>query len=63
MPVVESPVREDTLARSLQGFALCHGVGDRRLSEVIDESARAAMQMVAGGQQQASGVEQIALAM
>ena len=32
-------------------------------SDLIDESARAAMQMVAGGQQQASGVEQIALAM
>jgi methyl-accepting chemotaxis protein len=30
---------------------------------VIDESSQAAMQMVAGGQQQASGVEQIALAM
>jgi methyl-accepting chemotaxis protein len=33
------------------------------LSRVIDESAQSAMQMVAGGQQQASGVEQIALAM
>ena len=30
---------------------------------MIDESAQAAMQLVAGGQQQASGVEQIALAM
>jgi methyl-accepting chemotaxis protein len=30
---------------------------------VIEESAQAAAQMVAGGRQQASGVEQIALAM
>ncbi|MDY7079370.1 MAG: chemotaxis protein, partial [Chloroflexota bacterium] len=30
---------------------------------VIEESAQAATQMVAGGRQQASGVEQIALAM
>jgi methyl-accepting chemotaxis protein len=30
---------------------------------VINESAQVAMQMVAGGRQQASGVEQIALAM
>jgi methyl-accepting chemotaxis protein len=34
-----------------------------RLSGVIDESAQTAMQMVAGGQQQQSGIEQIALAM
>ncbi|MEJ2210358.1 MAG: methyl-accepting chemotaxis protein [Anaerolineae bacterium] len=34
-----------------------------RLAEVIDESAQAAMQMVAGGRQQATGVEQIGLAM
>jgi methyl-accepting chemotaxis protein len=30
---------------------------------VIDESAQAAMQVVAGGQQQSSGIEQVALAM
>jgi methyl-accepting chemotaxis protein len=34
-----------------------------QLSGVIDESAQAAMQMVAGGQQQASGIEQISVAM
>ncbi len=34
-----------------------------QLSGVIEESAQTAMQMMAGGQQQASGVEQIALAM
>jgi methyl-accepting chemotaxis protein len=34
-----------------------------QLAGVIDESAQAAMQMVAGGRQQASGVEQIAVAM
>jgi methyl-accepting chemotaxis protein len=34
-----------------------------RLSGVIDESAQTAIQMVAGGQQQQSGIEQIALAM
>jgi methyl-accepting chemotaxis protein len=34
-----------------------------QLAGVIGESAQAAMQMVAGGRQQASGVEQIALAM
>jgi methyl-accepting chemotaxis protein len=47
------------------GLELASGAGDAivGLSTVIDESAQAAMQMVAGGQQQASGVEQIALAM
>jgi methyl-accepting chemotaxis protein len=47
------------------GLELASGAGDaiEGLSTVIDESAQAAMQMVAGGQQQASGVEQIALAM
>ena len=47
------------------GVTLASGAGDaiEGLSTVIDESAQAAMQMVAGGQQQASGVEQIALAM
>ncbi|MCX7683155.1 MAG: methyl-accepting chemotaxis protein, partial [Anaerolineae bacterium] len=30
---------------------------------VIEESAQAAMQLVAGGRQQATGVEQVALAM
>jgi methyl-accepting chemotaxis protein len=34
-----------------------------QLTNVIDESAQAAMQLVAGGQQQASGVGQIAVAM
>jgi methyl-accepting chemotaxis protein len=34
-----------------------------RLSGVIDESAQTALQMAAGGQQQQSGIEQIALAM
>jgi methyl-accepting chemotaxis protein len=34
-----------------------------QLSGVIDGSAQAAMQMVAGGQQQASGIEQISVAM
>jgi methyl-accepting chemotaxis protein len=34
-----------------------------QLSGVINESAQAAMQMVAGGRQQATGIEQIALAM
>ncbi len=34
-----------------------------QLSGVIDESAQTAMQVMAGGRQQASGVEQIALAM
>jgi methyl-accepting chemotaxis protein len=34
-----------------------------QLTGVIDESAQAATQMVAGGRQQASGIEQIALAM
>jgi methyl-accepting chemotaxis protein len=34
-----------------------------QLASVITESAQAAVQMVAGGQQQTSGVEQIALAM
>jgi methyl-accepting chemotaxis protein len=34
-----------------------------QLAGVIDESAQAAMQMVAGGRQQASGIEQIVLAM
>jgi methyl-accepting chemotaxis protein len=33
------------------------------LSRVIAESAQVAMQMVAGGRQQVSGVEQVALAM
>ncbi len=34
-----------------------------RLAGVIDESSQAAMQVVAGGQQQSSGIEQVALAM
>jgi methyl-accepting chemotaxis protein len=34
-----------------------------QLANVIKESAQAAMQMMAGGQQQATGIEQIALAM
>jgi methyl-accepting chemotaxis protein len=34
-----------------------------QLSVTIDESAQSAMQMVAGGQQQTSGMEQIAVAM
>jgi methyl-accepting chemotaxis protein len=34
-----------------------------QLAGVIDESAQSAMQMVAGGQQQTSGMEQIAVAM
>jgi methyl-accepting chemotaxis protein len=34
-----------------------------QLSSVINESAQAAAQMVAGGQQQASGIGQIAFAM
>jgi methyl-accepting chemotaxis protein len=34
-----------------------------QLANVIDESAQAAMQMMAGGRQQASGVDQIAVAM
>jgi methyl-accepting chemotaxis protein len=38
-------------------------VAIEQLAGVIDESAQAAMQMVAGGRQQASGIEQIALAM
>jgi methyl-accepting chemotaxis protein len=47
------------------GLTLASGAGDaiNGLSSVIDKSAQAAMQVVAGGQQQASGVEQIALAM
>jgi len=38
-------------------------VAIEQLASVIDESAQAAMQMVAGGRQQTSGIEQIALAM
>ena len=34
-----------------------------QLGAVIEESAQAATQMVAGGRQQASGVEQVAVAM
>jgi len=39
------------------------GTAIARLADVIDESARAAMQMVAGGRQQTAGIEQIGLAM
>jgi methyl-accepting chemotaxis protein len=35
----------------------------QQLGGVITQSAQAAVQMVAGGQQQTSGIEQIALAM
>jgi methyl-accepting chemotaxis protein len=48
-----------------EGVRLVAQTGDviARLAHVIDESTRAAMQMVAGGRQQASGIEQIGLAM
>jgi methyl-accepting chemotaxis protein len=39
------------------------GEAIEQLAGVIDESAQSAMQMVAGGQQQTSGMEQIAVAM
>jgi len=39
------------------------GEAIRQLTGVIDESSQAATQMVAGGRQQASGIEQIAMAM
>jgi methyl-accepting chemotaxis protein len=48
-----------------QGLELAGQTGAviERLAGTIDEAAQAAMQMRAGGQQQATGVEQIALAM
>ena len=55
---------EGTKAADL-GVQLTEQAGEtiRQLADVIDEAMQAAMQMVAGGRQQASGVEQIALAM
>jgi methyl-accepting chemotaxis protein len=49
---------EEGVTLSARTGAVIHELGD-----VIAESARAATQMVAGGQQQTSGIEQIALAM
>ncbi|MFN2269981.1 MAG: methyl-accepting chemotaxis protein [Anaerolineae bacterium] len=48
-----------------QGVGLAAGTraAIKQLAGVVDESTQAALQMVAGGQQQAAGVEQIALAM
>jgi methyl-accepting chemotaxis protein len=48
-----------------EGMQLAAQAGEavEQLARVIEGSAQAAAQMVAGGQQQASGVEQIALAM
>jgi methyl-accepting chemotaxis protein len=48
-----------------QGLGLAGQTGEaiEQLANVINEAAQAAMQMRAGGQQQATGVEQIALAM
>ncbi|MBN1661007.1 MAG: hypothetical protein JXA93_21600 [Anaerolineae bacterium] len=48
-----------------EGVRLAARTGDTiaQLAAVIDESAQVAVQMVAGGRQQATGVEQIALAM
>jgi methyl-accepting chemotaxis protein len=47
------------------GVALVAQMGDAidQLASVIDESAQSALQMVAGGQQQRTGMEQIAVAM
>jgi methyl-accepting chemotaxis protein len=48
-----------------EGVSLATQAGEaiEQLTGVIEESAQAAMQLVAGGRQQASGVEQVALAM
>jgi methyl-accepting chemotaxis protein len=48
-----------------EGMILASQAGDaiEQLGAVIEESAQAAAQMVAGGRQQATGVEQVALAM
>jgi methyl-accepting chemotaxis protein len=48
-----------------QGLGLAGQTGEaiEQLANVINEAAQAAMQMRAGGQQQATGVEQISLAM
>ncbi|HSJ57049.1 MAG TPA: methyl-accepting chemotaxis protein [Anaerolineae bacterium] len=44
-------------------LAVRTGRAIEQLGSVIDESAQAAVQMVAGGRQQATGIEQLALAM
>ncbi len=48
-----------------EGVSLATQAGEaiEQLTGVIEESAQAAMQLVAGGRQQASGVEQVSLAM
>jgi methyl-accepting chemotaxis protein len=48
-----------------EGVSLAMQAGEaiEQLTGVIEESAQAAMQLVAGGRQQASGVEQVSLAM
>jgi len=56
---------EEGTKRADAGVRLAAQSGEaiRQLAGVIGESSQAAMQMVAGGRQQASGIEQIALAM
>ncbi|MBN1657179.1 MAG: methyl-accepting chemotaxis protein [Anaerolineae bacterium] len=56
---------EEGIRRADEGVALAAHTGAviRRLADVIDESAQAASQMVAGGRQQATGMEQVAFVM
>jgi methyl-accepting chemotaxis protein len=56
---------EEGTKRVEEGVRLAARTGEviRELTGVIGESSQAAMQMVAGGRQQASGIEQIAQAM
>lgn len=56
---------EEGIKRVDEGMQLASQTGEviRQLAGVIDESAQAAMQMVAGGRQQVTGIDQIALAM
>ena len=53
------PLRE----RARFGQAPTHTPQPTQLAGVIEESAQAAAQMVAGGRQQTAGIEQIGLAM
>jgi methyl-accepting chemotaxis protein len=58
-------VTEEGTKRVDEGVRLAAWAGEaiRRLANVIEESAQVATQMVAGGRQQTSGVEQVAVAM